>query len=184
MREMVFLQKNIAKWENITIAAKNVGLNVEQLNDFEEKAKTLFEEDLKLAKQFGVRGFLTLFFYGQFGQQGNCLRLKPYPFYETAVLKLNPSVIKTEYNKNWETLFAKYHSLTAKEFSELSGTSRNESETLLNELCSKGTLGKARNKEWGNLEAKKHEPLMVRRFVLRAKSFANLVLGLTHRNYK
>lgn len=148
MREMVFLQKkNIAKWENIAIAAKNVGLNVEQLKaDFEGKAKTLFEEDLKLAKQFGVRGFPTLFFTDSLGNKEIVYGSKPYPFYETAVLKLNPSAIKTEYSKNWETLFAKYHSLTAKEFSELSGTSRNESEKLLNELCGKGTLEKLTTK--------------------------------------
>ena len=56
LRELVFLQKkNIAKWENIALAAKTVGLNVEQLKtDFDGKAKTLFEEDLKLAIQFGV----------------------------------------------------------------------------------------------------------------------------------
>ncbi|MBX2922170.1 MAG: DsbA family protein [Chitinophagaceae bacterium] len=148
MREMVFLQKkNIAKWENIAVAAKNVGLNVEQLKaDFEGKAKTLFEEDLKLAKQFGVRGFPTLFFTDNSGNKEIVYGSKPYPFYETAVLKLNPSVTKTEYSKNWETLFAKYHSLTAKEFSELSGTSRNESEKLLNELCGKGTLKKLTTK--------------------------------------
>ena len=148
MREMVFLQKkNIAKWENIAIAAKNVGLNVEQLKaDFEGKAKTLFEEDLKLAKQFGVRGFPTLFFTDSLGNKEIVYGSKPYPFYETAVLKLNPSAIKTEYSKNRETLFAKYHSLTAKEFSELSGTPRNESEKLLRDLCSKGTLEKLTTK--------------------------------------
>lgn len=156
MREMVFLQKkNIAKWENIAIAAKNVGLNVEQLKaDFEGKAKTLFEEDLKLAKQFGVRGFPTLFFTDSLGNKEIVYGSKPYPFYETAVLKLNPSAIKTEYSKNWETLFAKYHSLTAKEFSELSGTSRNESEKLLNELCGKGTLEKLTTKNGAIWERK------------------------------
>ena len=148
MREMVFLQKrNIAKWENIAVAAKNVALNVEQLKaDFEEKAKTLFEADLKLAKQFGVRGFPTLFFTNNSGGKEIVYGSKPYPFYETAILKLSPSVTKTEYRKNWETLFEKYHSLTAKEFSELSGAFRNESEKLLSELSGKGTLEKLATK--------------------------------------
>ena len=148
MREMVFLQKrNIAKWENIAVAAKSVGLNVEQLKaDFEEKAKMLFEEDLKLAKQFGVRGFPTLFFTNNSGGKEIVYGSKPYPFYETAILKLSPSVTKTEYRKNWETLFEKYHSLTAKEFSELSGAFRNESEKLLSELSGKGTLEKLATK--------------------------------------
>lgn len=148
MRELVFLQKkNITKWENITVAAENAGLNVEQLkSDFEGKAKTLFEEDLKLAKQFGVRGFPTLFFADNSGNREIVYGSKPYPFYEIAVLKLNPSLTKMEYSKNWETLFAKHHSLTAKEFSELSGISRSESEKLLNELSGKGTLEKLATK--------------------------------------
>ncbi len=64
IREMVFLQKkNITKWENIELAAKKVGLNVEQLKtDFENNAKALLDEDLMLAKELGVRGFPTIFF--------------------------------------------------------------------------------------------------------------------------
>ncbi|MDR2122528.1 MAG: DsbA family protein [Flavobacteriaceae bacterium] len=144
IREMVFLQKkNIAKWEHLAAAAKKVGLNVEQLKtDFEGKASTLFEEDLKLAREFGVRGFPTTFFLDNSGNKEIVYGSKPYPFYETAVLKLHPTATKNEYGKSWETLFAKYHSLTAREFSELSGTPREESEKLLNELSDKGTLEK------------------------------------------
>jgi len=144
MREMVFLQKkNITKWEHLAIAAQQAGLNIEQLKtDFEGKAKTLFEDDLKLAKQFGVRGFPTLFFTDNSGNKEVVYGSKPYASYETAVLKLNPSTPKNDYGKNWEILFSKYHSLTAKEFSELSGTPRNESEKLLNELSDRGTLEK------------------------------------------
>ncbi|MBX3238992.1 MAG: DsbA family protein [Chitinophagaceae bacterium] len=148
IREMVFLQKkNITKWEHLATAAKQVGLNVEQLKTgFEGKAKTLFEDDLKLAKQFGVRGFPTLFFTDNSNNTEIVYGSRPYAFYETAVLKLNSSAIKNEYSKNWETLFAKYNSLTAKEFSELSGTPRNESEKLLNDRSGKGTLEKLTTK--------------------------------------
>jgi putative protein-disulfide isomerase len=144
IREMVFLQKkNIAKWENLEIAAKKAGLYVEQLKtDFDGKAKKLFEEDLKFAKQYGVRGFPTMFFIDTTGQKETVYGSKPYAFYETAVLKLHSTAAKSEYSKNWETLFAKYHSLTAKEFSELSGTPRAESEKQLNELVVKGNLEK------------------------------------------
>ena len=64
IREMVFLhKKNITKWEHIEEAAIKVGLNTKQLKiDFENKAKILFEEDLLLAKSYGVKGFPTLFF--------------------------------------------------------------------------------------------------------------------------
>lgn len=144
VREMVFLKKkNIAKWEHLASAAKTVGLNVEQLKtDYEGKAKILFEEDLKLAKELGVRGFPTIFFMDNAGNMETVYGSRPYAFYEMAILKLNPNTNKSEYSKNWETLFSKYHSLTAKEYAELSGTPRNESENKLNELSEKGTLKK------------------------------------------
>jgi putative protein-disulfide isomerase len=144
IREMVFLQKkNIAKWEHIETAAKKVGLDTVQLKkDFEGKAKTLFEEDLKLAKSYGVRGFPTIFFLDNSGNEEIVYGSKPYAFYETSVLKLFPTAVKSEYGKNWETLFAKYNSLTAKEYSELSGTPRAESEKQLNDLVTKGELEK------------------------------------------
>lgn len=148
IREMVFLQKkNIAKWENLAIAAQKVGLNVEQLiTDFNGTAKILFEEDLKFTKQNGVRGFPTMLFVDTTGQKEIVYGSKPYSFYETAVLKLHPAAIKNEYNKGWETLFSIYHSLTAKEFSELSGTPRAECEKLLNDLVTKGSLEKLTTK--------------------------------------
>lgn len=144
IREMVFLQKkNIAKWEHIATAAKIVGLNVSQLKtDFEGKANALFAEDLKLGKELGVRGFPTIFFLNESGNKEIVYGARPYAFYEMAILKLNPNATKSEYSKTWEKLFAIYPTLTAKEFSELSGTPRDESEKQLNELVVKGNLEK------------------------------------------
>ncbi|MDX1350656.1 MAG: DsbA family protein, partial [Putridiphycobacter sp.] len=53
---------------------------------------------------------------------------------------------KSEYSKNWETLFSIYPSLTAKEYAELSGTPRNESEEILNDLSKNGKLQKTTTK--------------------------------------
>lgn len=144
MRELLFLQKkNIAKWEHMTTAAKKAGLDISQLKlDFEGKAKIIFEEDLKLAKEYGVRGFPTMIFMNNSNEREVVYGTKPYPFYETAILKLNPKAVKSEYTKSWEALFAKYPSLTAKELTELSGMSRAESEALLNELTTNGKLEK------------------------------------------
>jgi len=158
IREMVFLQKkNIAKWEHLEVAAKKVGLNVEQFKtDFNGKAKTLFEEDLKLGKELGVRGFPTTFFLDDAGNKEIVYGSRPYAFYEMAILKLNPNVTKSEYRKNWETLFSKYPTLTAKEYSELSGTPRDESEKQLNELVGKGNLEKHTTKNgsiWTRINA-------------------------------
>ncbi|MDG4946431.1 DsbA family protein [Weeksellaceae bacterium KMM 9713] len=144
MREMMFLEKkNLAKWENMAKAAKKVGLDVSQLkSDFEGKAKDLFQEDLKLGQELGVRGFPTMFFIDEAGNQEIVYGRRPYAFYEMAILKLNPNASKSEYSKKWEDLFKIYPSLTAKEFSELSGTPRADSETLLNELTEQGSLSK------------------------------------------
>ncbi len=148
IREMVFLQKkNIAKLEHLVEAAKKVGLNAAQFKtDFEGKAKSLFEEDLKFTKSYGVRSFPTIFFLDNSGNKEMVIGSKPYAFYETSILKLNDKAVKNEYHKDWETLFSKYHSLTAKEFSELSGTPRAESEKQLNELTTKGHLVKLTTK--------------------------------------
>ncbi|MDD3722921.1 MAG: ClpXP adapter SpxH family protein [Lutibacter sp.] len=158
MREMMFLKKkNLAKWEHMATAAKNVGLNVAQLKtDFEGKAKTLFEEDLQLAREYGVRGFPTIFFLDDAGNKEIVYGARPYAFYEMAILKLNADIPKSEYSKNWKTLFLIYPSLTAKEFSVLSGMPRIESEDVLNELVSKGNLEKHTTKNgsiWTKINA-------------------------------
>ena len=64
IREMVFLEKkNITLWEHISKAASETGLDAVKLKtDYETKAIELFEADLELAKNMGVRGFPTLFF--------------------------------------------------------------------------------------------------------------------------
>lgn len=151
IREMVFLQKKkISRWNHLIEAAQAVGLNTNQfIKDFEGKAAALFEEDLQLGKKLGVRGFPTLFFVDDGGNKELVYGTKPYGFYEMAILKLFPSVTKSEYDKNWESLFSKYNTLTAKEFSELSGTPREASEELLNQLSEKGILEKWTTKNGG-----------------------------------
>jgi len=148
LRELVFLKKkNIAKWENISAAAQKVGLNVAQLkSDFEGKATDLFEEDLKLARDMGVRGFPTMYFIDDAGNKELVYGSRPYAFYEMAILKLNPDIRKKEYSKKWEELFEHYNSLSAKEFSELSGMPRTESGTFLKELSTKGELEQLKTK--------------------------------------
>ena len=87
-----------------------------------------------------------MFFLDHAGNKEIVYGSKPYAFYEMAILKLISGAIKGEYNKDWETVFSKYKSLTPKEFSELSGTPRHESEKLLNELSAKGILKKLTTK--------------------------------------
>lgn len=142
MREMMFLKKkNLTKWENMATAAQNVGLNVEQLKeDYENNGDALFKTDLELARTFGVRGFPTIYFIDNAGNQEKIYGAQPYSSYENALLKLDKNTVKQEYNKDWQTLFSYYNSLTAKEFSVLSGMPRIESEDLLTELANKNQL--------------------------------------------
>lgn len=148
MREMVFLQKkNIAKWEHMAHAAQEAGLDVAQLRtDFEGKGKDLFEADLKLAKEMGVRGFPSIFFKGQNGQEAFVYGRRPYVNYEKAIHELYPNLVKATYAKDWESLFQNYPSLTRKEFSVLSGNDMAESQSILNQLNEKGRLQILRTK--------------------------------------
>lgn len=157
VREMVFLQKkNITKWEYLESAAKKAGLNTEQFKtDYEGKAKELFNEDLKLGKELGVRGFPTLFFTDKFGKTEKVYGSKPYASYEQAILSLEPNAEKKSYPKDFTAVFSKYPSLTAREFAELTGTPRNEAEKVLNDRAAKGELEKTTTKN-GSIWRKKN----------------------------
>lgn len=157
IREMVFLKKkNITKWEHIAEAAKNTGLDPDKLKtDYEGEAKELFNQDLKLARESGVRGFPTMFFIDKAGNKEIVYGSKPYSAFENALIKINAGAKKNKYSKSPEDLFKKYRSLTAKEFSELSEKPRNESEQILNQLTDQGKVTKLTTKN-GSLWTLKH----------------------------
>jgi putative protein-disulfide isomerase len=148
IREMVFLQKkNITRWEHLASAAKNAGLDIVQFKqDYEGSAKALFNEDLKLGRELGVRGFPTLFFQDRTGKTEIVYGFKPYSVFENAVLKLQPAAEKYNYEKSFNAVFSRYQTLTAKEFSELTETPRNKSEEILDDLTSRGMLEKLKTK--------------------------------------
>tara|TARA_R100000353_G_scaffold26399_1_gene22394 strand:+ start:28663 stop:29604 length:942 start_codon:yes stop_codon:yes gene_type:complete len=148
LRELVFLKKkNIAKWEYIATAAETVELDVSQLKtDFNGKAKLLFNDDLKLAQTYGVRGFPTIFVIDNLGNKQTIYGARPYAYYEMAILKIASKIAKSEYRKDWKTLFSIYPTLTAREYTELSGTPRVESERILNDLFNNGFLEKKTTK--------------------------------------
>lgn len=148
LREMVFLKKkNITQWEHLETAAKKVKLDIKQFKtDFNNQAKVLFEEDLKLSRAYGVRGFPTLFFLDTSGNKEIVYGSKPYAAYEMAILKNRPNLSKSEFPNDWESLFSTYKSLTAREYSELSGMQRKASEKWLNALTEKEKLVKLTTK--------------------------------------
>lgn len=136
IREMVFLEKkNITKWDNLAEAASKVGLDVARMKeDYENKAIELFEEDLKLGRELGIRGFPTMIFTDASGKREVVYGSKPYSAFEGAIQKLAPKEKKTDYSRNWHDLFDIYQTMTAKEYSELSGIPRNKVEDQLEKL--------------------------------------------------
>lgn len=148
IREMVFLQKkNITQWVHLAKAAQKVNLDLEKFKtDYDGAARERFEEDLILGRSMGVRGFPTLFFTNTLGEKSMVYGTKPYSLYEQAVRELLPSAEKYSYDKTWNAVFSKYHSLTAREFSELTEIARSESETILDELTTAGKLTKLTTK--------------------------------------
>ncbi|MFY7908309.1 MAG: DsbA family protein [Emticicia sp.] len=136
IREMVFLEKkNITKWQFIEQAAQEVGLDAVKLKqDFDGKAQTLFQEDLALARQMGVRGFPSLFFTDK---ENNALFLygaKPYSEFENKLKVLKSDITKHSFDAGWKFLFEHYKSLTAKEFAVLANKSLEEAKAELNKL--------------------------------------------------
>lgn len=148
IREMVFLhKKNITRWEHLESAAIHAGLDPAKFkSDYEDKARELFNADLKLGKELGVRGFPTLFFTDTLGNQEIVYGSKPFSAFENAIRKLVPDAAQTTYDKSWHSLFSTYPTLTAREFSELTGMDRQASEVYLNELTTKDLLEKRTTK--------------------------------------
>lgn len=142
LREMVFLKKkNIAKWEYLLEAAQLAGLDIKLFkNDYESKAKSLFEADLKLAKDLGVRGFPSIFFINQQGEQVFVYGSKEYSFFEQALLNVKQNSLKQSYASDWSSLFHYFSSLTAQEYALLSDTPYPASERYLKSLSDQGLL--------------------------------------------
>lgn len=154
---MLFLEKiNMAKWENMAAAAEKAGLDVHKFeSDFNGNARDLFEQDLQLASQLGVRGYPTLFFVDSEGNQEKVYGTKPYSIYEDALLKQVPSASRKKIDTHWKNLFARYNMLTAREFSELSQTPRDQTDPFLKALVRSGNLSELTTKNgslWRILE--------------------------------
>jgi putative protein-disulfide isomerase len=148
LRHLVFLQKkNIARWDHLLAAAYTTGLDTDQFTaDYNGNAKKLFEEDLGLGRQLGVRGFPTMFFVDSNGNQEKVYGTKPYSTYENALLKQLPSATKAPVETSWRNLFSKFATLTSKEYSELSQTDRQQSESLLQSLEKEGFISRFTSK--------------------------------------
>lgn len=143
LREGLFLdKKNMAKWENIAPAAEKAGLDVTQLKqDFDGKAKQLFQEDLLLGRKLGVRGFPTLYFSDGMGNQLAVNGSRPYEQFEKTLLMLCPDAKKTPFNNTTAmALFEVYPTLTIREYAEILDMTRSEAKVILEKLYNDGLI--------------------------------------------
>jgi 2-polyprenyl-6-methoxyphenol hydroxylase-like FAD-dependent oxidoreductase/predicted DsbA family dithiol-disulfide isomerase len=97
IREMLFLEKkNIMRWKHLEAAATEIGLNIFAFSKaYEGRARAAFQEDLRLARHFGIHSFPHLIFTNGAGQT---VRLKGHLYYEDmekAILELNPHAKKS-----------------------------------------------------------------------------------------
>lgn len=128
-------------------AAVDTGLDAVQFStDYEGKATELFEEDLRLAKAMGVRGFPTLFFTDAEGNQFKVYGSKPYEVYVDALLKLVPAAKPAPAPASYETVLHQHGSVTTKEFAVLNNRNLPEAETILAYLESQNRIEKISTK--------------------------------------
>jgi len=143
IREMVMLEnKNIARLEHLEQAAADSGLDPARLvDDYNSRSQQLFQKDLELRAQYGVRGFPAVFFVKCASNQILVYGSKPYENYEAAIRELAPSAEKKQALAG-EDLFDRYPTLTTKEYSVITGVSMQEAEHILTALEQKGAIQK------------------------------------------
>ncbi|MDX1910889.1 MAG: ClpXP adapter SpxH family protein [Saprospiraceae bacterium] len=148
IREMVFMEKkNITRWEHLQKAAEQVGLDANRMKaDVEGRAADLFQEDLALARSMKVRGFPTLFFTDANDQKLVLYGVRPYDNFVQTIRTLYPEAVPKTYDRNPEALFARYPTLTLKEYSILADVEKTSAQKILSELVKQKRIQEFRSK--------------------------------------
>ncbi|HEY1114061.1 MAG TPA: DsbA family protein [Chitinophagaceae bacterium] len=136
IKEMVFLEKkNITKLEHLMQAASDAGLDTVQFeHDYLHKAQPLFEDDLVMARAWGVRGFPTIYFIDEDDNRFKVYGSKPYGVYEEALLKLLSGEVQKNKPSSHEAIFESYDTVTLKEFAVFYDIGMEEAEVILHRL--------------------------------------------------
>jgi predicted DsbA family dithiol-disulfide isomerase len=142
IKEMVFTEnKNITRWEHLAQAAADTHLDADRMKaDIAGPAVQLFEADLALARQYGVRGFPTIFFSDAEDNRFKVYGAKPYEVYEQALLKLVPHAVKKGIPTSYESVFAGHETLSTQEFALLNNRDAKQAQILLEYLQSRGEV--------------------------------------------
>ncbi|MDX1758010.1 MAG: DsbA family protein [Arenibacter algicola] len=153
LRELLFLEKkNITKWEHVVQAALYSKLDVNQLKEdyLNGSGEKHFLEDMELGRQLGIRGFPTIIFIDEKGNDQIVYGARLYADYEKAIKKLLPISKKKYYDNSLNNLMSHYPSLTVKEYAELSNINILLAKQSLESLSSSNRLKKTVTKN-GNL---------------------------------
>lgn len=144
IKEMVFLEKkNITRLEHLVQAAIEAGLDARQFEqDYNHKAKDLFEEDLRMAKEWGVRGFPTIYFMDEDDNRFKVYGSKPYHVYEETLAKMVTGSLVSEPPSSYVTIFEGYNMVTLKEFALFYNKSLEEATDILIDLEDHGQVQK------------------------------------------
>lgn len=145
LRELLFIEKkNITRWDIIVKAAAYAGLDTFKLKeDFEGNAQKAFDEDLAFCRKSGVRGFPTLFFADDKGNQIILYGSKPYDDFESALNRIVPNAKKKKIDTHSPlSLFSYYATLTPKEYALLANTTLQQAMEELDKLVSDNKLQK------------------------------------------
>lgn len=142
LREMVFVEaKNITRPEWIAEAATWSGLDAAKLEkDSKGAAVQLFEQDLKKARELGVRGFPTVFFMDGSGNRLTVYGARGYEEFAASIQRLAAEAKTKTLPIEALIYFEPFKSLTSKELSLFTNKSVADCEAILKQLEKEGKI--------------------------------------------
>ncbi len=143
LSEQIFVKgNNISNNEIIINEAYESGLDVARLlRDLKEKAKILFEEDLKLADELLVKSMPTFIFTDRFDNSVILKGIQSFEAFEKVMKAFVPE-IETLKKQTLKSIFDKYNSLTSIEYAFLRDLSLIEAEKELEKNYKIGIIDK------------------------------------------
>jgi 2-polyprenyl-6-methoxyphenol hydroxylase-like FAD-dependent oxidoreductase/predicted DsbA family dithiol-disulfide isomerase len=141
LSEQLFVKgNNISNYEVMLEEALKAGLDVARFKrDLNDKAKLLFEEDLKLAEELYVKSMPTFIFTDRFDNSAILKGVQSYQAFERVMLSFVPEIVKKQ-KHSFNDVFQKFKSLTAIEYAFIMDIGLDEAVKVLEKSCKKGII--------------------------------------------